>query len=103
MNQKNNKLLEQVTDCSQRRSMRHGILSTKNLSLKDCSSMRKLDPNFYGHFKILENITYVVHCLKLSAPMRAIKMHDAFHTSLLQSIALRSVSRIHRTSIANRT
>ena len=59
-------------------------LSTKNLSLEDGSGSRKLNPKFCGPFKILEKITEVTYRLELSEPMKARRIHDAFHTSLLK-------------------
>ena len=59
-------------------------LSTKNLSIEDGSGMRKLHPKFCGPFKIAEKINEVTFRLNLSEPMKARKIHDAFHTSLLK-------------------
>ena len=59
-------------------------LSTKNLSLEDGSGSRKLNPKFCGPFKIIEKITEVTYRLELSEPMKARKIHDAFHISLLK-------------------
>ena len=60
------------------------LLSIKNLSLEDGSGMRKLNPKFCGPFKVLEKITEVTVRLELSEPMKARKIYDAFHVSLLK-------------------
>ena len=60
------------------------LLSTKNLSLEDSNGMRKLNPKFYGPFKILETITEVTLRVELSEHMKGRKIHDAFHVSLLK-------------------
>jgi hypothetical protein len=59
-------------------------LSTKNLKFEDGSGSRKLNPRFCGPFKILEKINDVTVRMKLSEPMKAIGIHDAFHVSLLK-------------------
>ena len=63
------------------------LLSTKILSLEDSSSMRKLNPKLWGPFKILEKITEVKFPLELSAPMKARKIHDAFHINSVRGIS----------------
>ena len=56
----------------------------KNLSLEDGSGNRKLHPKFCGPFKIMHRINEVTFRLDLSEPMKAKKIHNAFHVSLLR-------------------
>ena len=62
-------------------------LSTKNLSLEEGSGSRKLHPKFCGPFTIKEKINNVTFRLEISAPMKARRIHDAFHVSLLKPFA----------------
>ena len=59
-------------------------LSTKNLKLEDGSGSRKLNPRFCGPFNIMEKINDVTIRLDLPEPMKAKRIHDAFHVSLLK-------------------
>ena len=59
-------------------------LSTKNLSLEDGSGNRKLHPKFCGLFKITHRINEVTFRLDLSEPMKARKIQNASHVSLLR-------------------
>ena len=59
-------------------------LSTKNFSLEDGSGSRKLHPKFCGPFEITKKINDVTFSLKLSEPMIARGIHNAFHVSLLR-------------------
>ena len=59
-------------------------LSTKNLSLEDGSGSRKLHPKFCGPFHIIEKINDVTFRIDLSEPMKARRIHDTFHVSLLK-------------------
>lgn len=58
--------------------------STKNVSLKDGSGMRKLHPKNCGPFTITENINDVTFRLDLSQPMMQRGIHSAFHASSLK-------------------
>ena len=60
------------------------LLSTKNLSLEEGSGTRKLHPKFCGPFTIKKFITDVTVKLDISEPMKAKKIHDSFHVSLLK-------------------
>ena len=57
-------------------------LSTKNLSIEEGSGSRKLHPKFCGPFVIIEKINNVTFRLKLSEPMIARRIHNAFHVTL---------------------
>ena len=59
-------------------------LSTKNLKLEAGSTTRKLHPKYCGPFRILKQITPVSYKLDTSEPMRAKRIHDTFHVSLLR-------------------
>ena len=59
-------------------------LSTKNLSIEDGSGIKKLHPKFCGPFLIKEKINDVCFKLELSEAMRAKRIHDSFHVSLLK-------------------
>ena len=62
------------------------MFSTKNLKLEDGSGSRKLNPRFCGPFEILEKINNVTMCLRLSEPMKAKRIQNAFHVSLLKPV-----------------
>ena len=56
----------------------------KNLSHEDGTGNRKLHPSFCGSFKIIHRINEVTSRRDLSEPMKARKIHNAFHVSLLR-------------------
>ena len=69
---------------------KNSILVTKygyqqnNLSPEDDSGSRKLYPKICCPFKILERPAGFTYRLELSEPMKARKIHDVFHTSLVK-------------------
>ena len=75
-------------------------LATKNLSLEDGSGSRKLHPKFCGPFEITQKINQVTFRLKLSDPMKAKGIHDAFHVSLLKPYVEDTFSRTEEPSPA---
>lgn len=62
-------------------------LSTKNLKLEAGTTTRKLHPKYCGPFRVLKEITPVSYKLDISEPMKAKRIHDTFHVSLLRPFA----------------
>jgi hypothetical protein len=53
------------------------------MSLKQAKKDNKLSPNYYGPYKVLQNIGTMAYKLELPA---SIKVHPFFHVSLLKKV-----------------
>ena len=80
-----------MAECANKSRLAHNFavndkvwLSTKNLAIEDVSDCKKLHPNFFITFVVIEKINQFTFRLKLSGPVRARGIHDAFHVSILK-------------------
>ncbi len=60
------------------------MLSTKNLALEVRFGFRKLNPQFYRPFVVMEKINDVTFKLELSDTVKHRGQHDSFHVSRLE-------------------
>ena len=59
------------------------LQSYKKMSLKKAKKDNKLSPNYYGPYKVLQNIGTMVYKLELPASSR---VHPIFHVSFLKKV-----------------
>ena len=86
---------KKTAECSNRARNPHTFsvnekawLSTKNLFIADCVTMRRLYPKFCGPLRITEKINDVSFRLRLPESMKAQKILDLFHGSLSKTFVL---------------